>query len=110
MSKLIIAGGRDFIGTDKDLKLLADLCDRYKITEIVSGCAKGADTFGEHFANLFNLSITRFPADWNKWGKSAGYRRNYQMAQYTDYVHCFPGGKGTQHMRNIAIQLNKPLI
>ena len=110
MAKLVIAGGRDFVGTIEDAELIADLCDTYEITEIVSGCAKGADRFGEECAKILGLPVKLFPADWNKYGKSAGYRRNEQMAIYTDFVHTFPGGSGTQHMRDIAIKYNKPLI
>lgn len=108
--KLVIAGGRDFVGTAADMQKLCDICDRYAITEIVSGTARGADRFGEEFANMAELPVKRFPAEWDKYGKSAGYKRNEQMAIYADYVYCFPGGKGTQHMINIAIKHGKHLI
>ena len=44
------------------------------------------------------------PADWNKHGKSAGYRRNEEMAKVADACICFWDGvsKGTMHMINLA--------
>ena len=108
--KLVIAGGRDFKGDASDMEKLANICDRYSITEIVSGTARGANRFGESFGYLLNLTVTKFPAEWDKYGKSAGYKRNEQMAIYADYVYCFPGGKGTQHMINLAIKYGKHII
>ena len=110
MAKLVIAGGRDFIGTEKDFEHIADLCKKYLITEIVSGCARGADWFGERCADRLSLPIKRFPANWDRHGKSAGYIRNEQMARYTDYVHLFPGGRGTKMMLELTLKYNKKLI
>ncbi|MDA3886132.1 MAG: SLOG family protein [Candidatus Delongbacteria bacterium] len=110
MFSLVIAGGREFVGTEEDFKLISKLCIRYNITEIVSGRARGADQFGEICAERLGLPVKYFPADWNRHGKSAGYIRNAEMARYTDYVHCFPGGKGTQHMINLTIKYSKILI
>ena len=41
-----------------------------------------------------------FPAAWNKWGYSAGPRRNAWMIEYgkPDHVLAFPGGPGTADM------------
>jgi hypothetical protein len=45
-------------------------------------------------------------ADWDTYGKSAGYRRNADMAKYSDAVVCFWDGvsKGTKHMIDLARQ------
>jgi len=71
---------------------------------VVSGTARGADKWGERYARRFNYIITKFPADWNKYGKSAGYIRNKQMAEYADHLIAFWDGesKGTKHMINLA--------
>ncbi len=102
--KMIIAGGRDFIGSHKDLLEIAEVCDKYEVTEIISGGARGADQFGETFANLTALDLKIVPAEWDLYGKSAGYKRNVIMAELADIVFLFPGGKGTDHMKNIAIK------
>lgn len=98
--KTIIAGGRDYHLTETDFNKLDQLKD--KVSEVVSGCARGVDTAGETWAEKNNIPVKKFPADWNKYGKSAGYRRNQQMAEYADAVILFPGGKGTNHMYDIA--------
>jgi hypothetical protein len=36
-----------------------------------------------------------FPADWNKFGKSAGHVRNQAMADYADILLAFWDGKST---------------
>lgn len=108
MFKLVVAGSRDF--NDYELlkhKLiyylqLHDLAD----VEIVSGGARGADKLGERFAHEHGCKLTIMNADWDTYGKSAGYRRNAEMARYSDGCIVFWDGisKGTQHMINLAKQ------
>ena len=107
--KIIIAGGRDFdfysLLRVSTLEFISEITDINKDTiEIVSGTAKGADTLGLRFAIEFNHLIKKFPADWNKHGKSAGYKRNKQMANYADACIVFWDGKskGTSHMIDLA--------
>ena len=113
--RIIIAGSRDF----NDYKLLKtsirdilkniSLEDINKI-KIISGTARGADQLGERFAKQFKLEVIKFPADWNSFGKRAGYIRNEEMAKYsvTDNNYgmlvAFWDGKsrGTKHMIDLA--------
>jgi YspA, cpYpsA-related SLOG family len=96
--KLIIAGTRTF----SDFNLLEKYLNKieWPITEIVSGCADGADTLAITYAEKYNIPIKRFPADWKKYGKAAGPIRNKQMAEYGDALICFWDGvsNGTQNM------------
>lgn len=102
--RVIIAGGRAF----DDYDLLCSKCDtvlsEQSDIEIVSGTARGADTLGERYANERGYRIKQFPADWNKYGKRAGYLRNEQMALYADALIAFWDGesKGTKHMIELA--------
>jgi len=103
--KLIVAGSRDF--NDYDMLTIAVrnfITAHPDIDTIVSGTARGADQLGERYAKDNNLSIDYCPADWNKYGKSAGYRRNEYMAQHADACICFWDGqsRGTTHMINLA--------
>lgn len=52
--------------------------------EVVSGTARGADSYGEEWAKANNIPIKRFPADWDGLGRGAGHIRNAQMADYAD--------------------------
>lgn len=114
MFKVIVAGGRHF--NDYALlrrKLKALLFSKYKPDEIeiVSGRANGADKLGERFAKEFGCRVAYFPAEWDRYGKSAGYRRNAEMAKYADACVCFWDGKskGTGHMIDLAEKENLQL-
>lgn len=96
--KVIIAGGRDYTLTASDHDRLDKARVELPIVEVVCGCARGADTGGEEWATERGLPVKRFPADWAKYGRSAGPRRNQQMAEYADALIAFPGGKGTADM------------
>lgn len=112
--KLVIAGGRYF----KDYALVvrtADVLLANKIAEgmeihIVCGEAKGADALGKQYAEERGFIVDSFPADWDKQGKSAGYRRNEKMAKHCDAVLAFWDGesKGTKHMIDLARSNLKP--
>lgn len=98
--KTIIAGGRDYIFSEADINRLDNIIEQ--ITEVVSGCARGADTCGEKWAESHGIPVKKFPADWDRFGKSAGHRRNQQMAEYAQAVVLFPGGFGTADMAKRA--------
>lgn len=106
--KIIIAGSRNF---DDYFKVQLYMYGFIQIgwdVEIVSGTAKGADQLGERFAKENNYKLKQFPADWNKYGKSAGYIRNEEMAKYADVLIAFWDGesKGTKHMIDLANKHN----
>lgn len=112
MYKIIIAGSRTFNNYKKLKRILLQILNKYNEFEIVSGTARGADKLGEKFANEFNLPIKRFPANWNKDGKSAGFIRNSEMAKYADGCIVFWDGKskGTEHMIKLAKVHNLKLM
>ena len=83
----IIAGSRDFNDSEllksKCIFLLQDKMKQCNV-QIICGCARGTDTIGKQFAEEFGLKVLEYPADWKKYGKSAGYRRNKEMAKVAD--------------------------
>ena len=106
MIKVIIAGTRDFNDYDflkKNVDYFLQDLNPNKI-EIVSGNARGADKLGERYAKEHNLPVKLFPANWDKYGKRAGYLRNQEMANYADVLIAFwnEKSKGTKHMIDIA--------
>lgn len=114
VKRVVIAGCRDF--TNYEIaKEYIDFClsnirKKNKII-IVSGSAKGSDTLGERYAKENRFEIERHLAQWDTYGKSAGAKRNKQMAEISDYVICFWDGKskGTKSMIGYAKQFNRPL-
>ena len=105
MPKVIIAGGRDFADYDK----LKAVCDEQlsvvnEDVEIVSGGSRGGDSLGEQYAKEKGMEITKFPVNWNEYGRSAGVIRNSQMADNADMLIAFWDGnsKGTKNMIDTA--------
>ncbi len=102
--KVIVAGSRGVIGTKENIEFLKHSLRKLGATEVVSGCAKGADQLGELVARSMGLPVRQFPANWNKEGKAAGYIRNEQMAEYGDalvYIQI-ADSRGTSHMVALA--------
>ena len=60
----------------------------------------------------WNLWKKIFPAEWDKYGKSAGYHRNKDIVNYVDIIMVFWDGKskGTQHTINLATEQGKPVF
>ena len=104
--KVIIAGGRDFQNWGYFCNTMSKW--GYIITEVVCGDAAGADTIGARWANNNNIPIKHFPAEWDRYGKSAGYIRNAEMGEYADALIAFWNGHstGTKHMIK-TMKINK---
>jgi len=102
--KVIIAGSRDFDDYNLLYKNCNNILSNQKEIEIVSGRARGADKLGEKYAKEKSLKLKLFPANWEKYGKKAGYLRNEEMAGYAKFLIVFWDGvsKGTKNMINIA--------
>lgn len=110
--RVIVAGSRGFndypLLANKLHHLLKEKVKTYEIV-IVSGTAQGADKLGEMWASRNGHRVERFPADWNQFGKRAGYLRNEDMARYADAAVVFWDGqsRGSKHMIDIMEKLNK---
>jgi len=76
---------------------------RYKII-IVSGGAKGADSFAEEWADERKVKTKIYKAKWQKYGKRAGFVRNEKIVKNCDVVVAFWDGesKGTKHTIDLA--------
>ena len=112
--RVVIAGCRDYTNYD-EAKDYIDFCLSDLIKEndivIISGCASGADKIGERYAEENGFKVEQYPADWKTYGRSAGPRRNRQMAEVCDYVICFWDGKskGTKSMIYYAKKYSRPI-
>lgn len=98
--RTIIAGSRTVESFDL-VRAAVEACPwASEITEVVSGCADGVDTLGEQWAKRKMIPIKRFPADWRRFGRAAGPKRNEQMAAYADALIAVWDGasRGTQDM------------
>ena len=79
--------------------------------EVVSGGARGVDTWAVEYAKSLGLRTVIFPANWNANGLSAGFIRNKLIINAADRVVAFWDGKskGTAHSIELAKRANKPL-
>lgn len=105
--KVIIAGSRSINSYDTINQAIVS--SKFDIDTVISGTARGVDTLGEQWASFNDRHVERFPADWSKYGKSAGYKRNEQMASVADALIAVWDGKskGTKHMIDIMNKLGK---
>lgn len=109
LPKVIVAGSRTF----NDYDLLKDNLDALAAEigqfVLISGGAPGADTLGERWADEHNFTGQLIPAEWDKFGKSAGPIRNKKMADIADRLVLFWDGKSRgsknmlQHARDKGI-------
>lgn len=110
--RIVIAGSRDY-NNYAEAKQYIEMCisrikNEYTLIFVSGGC-RGADMLGEKYAEENGYQIERYPAQWHKYGKAAGPKRNMKMAQICDYVICFWDGKskGTKAMIEFAKSMGK---
>lgn len=113
--KVIVAGSRSLSRLIHKENIIQNLSSYFKDnlpSEIISGKASGPDSYGEIWAEINNIPIKGFPADWKKYSKAAGHIRNKEMAIYADKAIIFYDGesKGTQNMIDEMNKLGKPYI
>lgn len=108
--KVLICGGRNY----NDYETLEKILDSYPISTIICGGASGADTMAEFYGRMKdNVKVEVYQADWEKYGKSAGPRRNRKMLDDNpdvELVIAFPGGRGTHNMIDYAASKNIKVI
>lgn len=97
---VLVCGGRNFGNRWWLYTALDALHDWKPIDVLIHGDARGADHLAGEWARDRKVPCRRYPADWEKHGKSAGPRRNQQMLDEgrPDLVMAFPGGAGTRDM------------
>lgn len=100
--RTIIAGTRNCTDMSELIAALASCA--WTPSVVICGTARGADRLGEVWAGEAGVPCERFPADWDQFGKSAGYRRNEQMADHAEALIALWDGdsRGTKHMIDIA--------
>ena len=100
--RVIIAGSRSI--TDYPIVVNAIANSRFNISEVICGMARGVDSQGLRYAITNGIPYRKFPADWNRYGRSAGHRRNKQMADNADALILVWDGvsHGSANMLEIA--------
>lgn len=100
--RTIIAGSRGC--TDPSALAAALQSCGWVPTLVISGTARGVDRMGEEWAERAGVPAVRYPAEWERYGVSAGHRRNAVMAGHAQALVALWDGKsrGTAHMIQTA--------
>lgn len=113
---VLVTGGRyygDSAAVQRELDALAPID-----TIMHGGCPTGADRLADDYAKARRIARSAYPADWHRFGRSAGPRRNAEMAtRLSAYraagcdvlVLAFPGGAGTNSMLREARKRGLPI-
>jgi hypothetical protein len=79
---------------------------------IVTGDARGPDTWAATYAEEQGRDLVIYEAEWKKYGKGAGHRRNKLIARHANSCLVFWDGssKGTQGFIREAFRLRREII
>ena len=111
-ARVLVCGSRNFADRELVYAKLDEVRGRLGNTpmRVISGAARGADTLAADWAADRGVPCDEYPADWDRYGKSAGYRRNEQMLAegQPHLVVAFPQdeARGTRMMMDIAAKAN----
>lgn len=109
--RVIIAGSRSGGFSLADVAA-AVAASGFVVSEVVSGGARGVDQLGEQWAAARGVRVARFVADWERFGRGAGYRRNREMAASADALVAVWDGvsRGTGDMIREMRKRGKPVF
>lgn len=111
---VVVTGGRDYGVPGAGKSMAAALAERQVVLNaleeagpsvVLHGGAKGADAVAAYWCKAMRgVWVAEYPAEWEKFGKIAGPKRNGQMCDdllkykadgYRIALLAFPGGAGT---------------
>lgn len=111
--RILVCGSRDWTDSNTIYQKLSRYPDN---TIVIHGACRGADRLAGTAAKCLGMPIMEFPADWQKYGKSAGPIRNQQMLDEGKpdlVIAChddLENSKGTKDMVARALKAKLPII
>lgn len=116
--RILVAGSRDIVSfrsvARKIARYLKDMRLSPRDVIFISGRARnGPDDFIYHIAKrVLKVELAEYPADWDRYGKSAGYKRNIEMLNNADVALFFHDGvsngtnQGIEYAEDHGAELN----
>ena len=109
--RVAIVGSRSGVSEVAVRSFVERLYGKYPNALIVSGGAKGVDSWAVDEAEHLGLATLVFPAEWDRFGRSAGFRRNRTIVDNADVVVAFTtGSRGTAHTIDLARSAGKQVV
>lgn len=86
MLKVLVTGSRDWTDARSiELEMFRALYESktfFGDAVLIHGaCPTGADALADRYARATGMHVLRFPADWERHGKRAGFLRNAEMVE-----------------------------
>lgn len=109
--KIAVVGSRS-IKDEKMVHAFMEECINWQKDDVVvSGGAKGVDHFAETFADKHDLETLIFTAQWDVYGKAAGFIRNEDIIKACDLCICVWDGEshGAKHDIELCKKFKKPI-
>ena len=106
--RVLITGSRDWCDENRIAGALLYEVSRRPASDriiVIHGAARGADSLAARVAVHYGWQVEAHPADWARFGKSAGFRRNAEMvARGADVCLAFikDNSRGASHTAAIA--------
>jgi len=93
--KIAVVGSRTFTNQEFAFSTLDKYIGRDRGHSVVSGGARGVDTLAEKWAKNRGIPVQVIPAEWERYGRSAGFRRNGEIVNRCDGMVAFWDGQVT---------------
>lgn len=102
--RLLVCGGREFADRRALVAAMNAAVGSHRDVLVIHGGARGADRLAGLIAASVGIPCEVYEAEWDRYGRSAGHRRNQRMLVEgkPDLVLAAPGGIGTANMVRIA--------
>lgn len=93
--RILVTGSREFVNYDLMKETIQGILNEFSLDPadclLVHGGAPGADRIAGHVAEDLGIAVEPHPANWKKYGKSAGPKRNKEMVDLgADICLAFP--------------------
>ncbi len=111
--RILVTGSRTWDAEGSLRQILIGVASEHPELIVVHGaCPRGADAMADTWAKDYGFAVERHAADWDRYGKPAGFRRNAEMvALGADVCVAFirNGSRGATHCADLAQEAGIPV-